>query len=107
MKPARRNWVVVDFGYSVLEPMARVLSQLGRLRLYAVAALRKPVWDRGETVLLRSIMGLNIVGGRFASLRGREIVLVDLGVTHSRRVRLTTRPLAQEVEQVSIGLLTG
>jgi glycosyltransferase involved in cell wall biosynthesis len=74
VKPARRNWVVVDFGYSVLEPMARVLSQLGRLRLYVVAALRKPAWDKGETVVLRSIMGLNMIGRRSASLRGSEII---------------------------------
>lgn len=70
-----KNWVVVEFDRTVLMPMAQVLSKLGRLRLYVHAAGRKPAWDRGETLLLRSLMAVHILGAKLArSLRGQEIV---------------------------------
>jgi glycosyltransferase involved in cell wall biosynthesis len=92
MKPVRRNWVVVDFGYSVLEPMARVLSTLGRLRLYVIAGLRKPKWDNGESTVLRSIMALNIIGSRFVSLRGSEILRNYLFFLLDSTARVLVRP---------------
>jgi len=75
MSPPLKNWVVVEFDKTVLTPMAEVLSKLGRLRSFVTARGRKPAWDRGETVVLRSLMGAHVALSQTVSTwRSREII---------------------------------